>query len=132
MGNKTNPSLFRLGITQKHHVDWCVNKKKVPEYLLQDMKARDYLNKKFSATAVLSKVFISRSNDSVEIDIRCLKPSFIVGKKGSEINIVVADLSKIYGCEVKIKIRDVKRPELDAMCAANEVSNELKKKRSFL
>lgn len=128
MGNKTTPIAFRLGITQKHHADWCVAKKKVPIYLLQDMQARAYLIKKFSNSAVISKISISRSQESVEITIKCLKPSVLVGKKGGEINIVVSDLTKIYGVEVKIKIFDVKRPEIDAYCIGREVANELMKR----
>lgn len=128
MGNKTTPTAFRLGVTQKHFASWFADKKSVPSFLLQDIKAREYLMKRFDKSVSISKIIINRTKESVEILIKCLKPSIIIGKKGSEIDNTVKHLSDIYKSIVKIKIFDVKRSEADAACMAKDIAREISKR----
>lgn len=125
MGNKTNPTLLRLGITQKHLASWFVNKKDVPVFLSQDLQVRQYLMERFDDNIIINRIVINRLKDYVEILIKCLKPSIIIGKKGSEIDAVVKILSQIYGMEVKIKIFEIKKKEADVVCVAKDIAKAL-------
>lgn len=129
MGNKISPNTFRLGIFKQHDSVWFAHKD-FSKFLLQDWIIREFLKSKFEETAGITKIFISRVKGHVEIILKCLQPSIVIGKKGGEINSVVTSLEKKLGCEVKIKIFDIKKPEIDASAIALRISEELKRKSS--
>lgn len=125
MGNKTNPVLFRLGVSQKHLSSWFADKRDVPKVLDQDLRARKYLMERFDAAVLINRIVINRFKDHVEVLIKCLKPSIIIGKKGCEIDVVVNYLSAIYGMEVRVKIFEIRKKEADVVCVAKDIARAL-------
>ena len=59
-----------------------------------------------------------------------MKPSIVVGKKGAEITVISEHLKKITKKQVRIKVFDVKKPEISAPIVAKEIANEMRKKSS--
>lgn len=129
MGNKISPNTFRLGIFRQHDAIWFSHKD-FAKILSQDWTIREFLKNKFEESAGITKIFISRVKGHVEVMLKCLQPSIVIGKKGGEINSIVASLEKQLGCEVRIKIFDIKKPEIDASAIALRISEELKRKGS--
>lgn len=127
MGNKVSPNTLRLGIYRRHESEWFAQKD-FSKFLYDDWCIRQFLKKKFEETAGIVKILISRTKGVVEVVIKCLQPSVIIGKKGGEINLIVSSLEKKLGCEVKIKIFDVKKADTNAQAVALKISEELKRK----
>ena len=55
----------------------------------------------------------------------------MIGKSGSEVDALRKDLHKITGSPVKVNIREVKRPELDAKLVAQSIAEQLQNRVAF-
>ena len=84
------------------------------DYLVEDYKIRNFLKKKLY-TAGVSRIEIERASDVVKIIIYTAKPGIVIGKGGSEIEKVKAQLQKmVTGKKLIVDIKEVKRPDRDA------------------
>ena len=130
MGQKVHPYGFRLGVNKTWVSTWCV-RREFPALLIKDIKLRDYV-KKTLAHAGIAKVEIERSAERVKISIHTARPGIIIGKKGSEVDRLKADLQKmIEGKKISLDIKEVRRAELDANLVAQNVALQLEKRISF-
>ena len=68
MGQKVQPTGFRLGITEEWRSRWYADKKDYAKNLGNDMQIRKFLEKKL-ASAALSRVDIERAGDKVKVII---------------------------------------------------------------
>ena len=59
MGQKVNPTGFRLGVVKSHNSVWYADKKQYAKYLLNDLNVREYLREKLSQASV-SRIEIER------------------------------------------------------------------------
>jgi len=83
MGQKVNPTAFRVGITQNWKSRWF-NKKKYQEFLKEDYWIRTFLTQKI-AKAGLNKIEIERSANTMNVIIYAARPGIIIGRGGSGI-----------------------------------------------
>ena len=82
--------------------------------------------------AALSKVVVERAWNSVRVTLHSSRPGLVIGRKGSEIERMTNDISKICGGnQVKIDIVEVRKPELDAQLVAENVAVQLERRISF-
>lgn len=127
MGNKSSARILRLGISQPFDADWYADKNMFAQLLHEDVLIRSKVEKMLKSAGV-ARVLISRFRNCVELKITCLKPSIIVGKKGMDIEQFSKILGNLINKEVRIKVFDIKKPEMNALCVAKEIANELQKK----
>ena len=80
MGQKVHPIGFRLGVSTEHTSKWFAEGKEYPEFLLKDLKVKDFLKKKLSQASV-SKITIERPSKAAEITIHTARPGIVIGKK---------------------------------------------------
>jgi small subunit ribosomal protein S3 len=59
------------------------------------------------------------------------RPGVVIGRKGSEIDKLKEDLSKMTGKEVYVDIVEVKTPELDAQLVAENIALQLERRVAF-
>ncbi len=59
------------------------------------------------------------------------RPGVVIGRKGSEIDKLKEDLSKMTGKEVYVDIVEVKTPELDAQLVAENIALQMERRVSF-
>ncbi len=126
MGQKVQPTGFRLGITEDWRSRWYADKN-YAENVGNDLAIRQYLEKRL-AKAALSRVDIERAGDKVKVTIYTARPGIVIGKKGSEIDGLRADLEKVAGVgkgQVAVDVIEIKRPELDANLVAQSVAEQL-------
>ena len=123
MGQKVNPSGFRLGINRTWDSKWYADDK-YGEFLENDLKIRKYIDKEVKK-AGLSKVIIERSSKKIIIAIHAARPGIIIGKKGSDIEKLKKQLSKLTGSEINLNIVETKKPELDAKVVADNVAMQI-------
>ena len=111
MGHKVQPTGFRLGITEEWRSRWYADKN-YAENLGNDLAIREFLNKRLEKAA-LSRVDIERAGDKVKVTIYTARPGIVIGKKGSEIDGLRADLEKVAKVakgQVSVDVIEVKRP----------------------
>jgi small subunit ribosomal protein S3 len=131
MGQKVNPVGYRLAVNKDWRSKWFASRKEFAENLLSDQKIRAYLKKNLSFAAV-SKILIERAWNSVRVTLFTARPGLVIGKKGSEIERMNADISAMCGGkQVKIDIYEIKQPELDAQLIAENIALQLERRIAF-
>ncbi|MBS0633930.1 MAG: 30S ribosomal protein S3 [Verrucomicrobia bacterium] len=130
MGQKTNPVGFRLALNRGWKSRWYANKQEFGTLLLEDNKIRAFLMKQ-PACQGTSAIDIRRMSDKIEITIHTARPGLVIGKKGSEIDVLRGELSKMTGKEVWIEVEEIKRPDLDAKIVADGIAKQLERRIPF-
>lgn len=130
MGQKVNPIGFRLIRNQNWRSKWYGSNKEFGDLLIEDIKIRKFLKAK-PACQGASQIKIRRMNQKVEVTICTARPGLVIGKKGTEIDNLKAELSKFTGKEVWIEVEEIKRPALDAYLVADEIAVQLKRRIPF-
>jgi small subunit ribosomal protein S3 len=130
MGQKTNPIGFRLALNRRWKSRWFANKQEFGKYLLEDRVIRQTLMSKPCCQGT-SGITVRRMSDKIEVTIHTAKPGLVIGKKGSEIDVLRAELSKLTGKEVWIEVEEIKRPDLDAKIVADGIAKQLERRIPF-
>ena len=130
MGQKVNPIGFRLGINRGWDSIWFSKKREYGKLLIEDYKIREYVKKNVVNSGV-SQVLIERTSKKCIVSIYTSRPGFVIGKKGSDIEKIKNNLSKISNTEVSLNIKEVKKPELNAYLVAENIAQQLVKRIAF-
>ena len=130
MGQKTRPTGFRIGITENWRSRWFANKQRFGKLLVQDQHIRKFIKREY-AVAGIPKIEIERDMERVHVFLHTSRPGVIIGRKGAKVDKLKEDLEKLCGQEVKLEIREVLNPELDAQLAAESVAQQLEKRAAF-
>ncbi len=129
MGQKTHPFGFRLGYIRTWKSRWFATKE-YADLLHEDVKLRNELKDKLRSASI-SSIDIERAANKLVIRIYSARPGIIIGRKGSEIDKLKADVQKRTKREVHIDIQEVHRPELDAQLVAESIAMQLEKRVAF-
>jgi small subunit ribosomal protein S3 len=129
MGQKIHPEGFRVGYIHDWKATWF-NEREFADYLLEDLAIRDHIEGRL-AHAGLSDIKITKQRGEIEVDIHTARPGIVIGKSGSEVDALRRDLHKITGKPVKVNIREIKRPELDAKLVAQSIAEQLQNRVAF-
>ena len=129
MGQKIHPEGFRVGYIHDWKSTWF-NKREFADYLIEDLAIRDHIETKL-AHAGLSDIKITKQRGEIEVDIHTARPGIVIGKSGSEVDALRRDLHKITGKPVKVNIKEIKRPELDAKLVAQSIAEQLQNRVAF-
>lgn len=129
MGQKVNPFGLRLGIINDWRSRWY-SEKDFPKNVQEDLRIREFISGRLSRAGI-SRVEIERAGDRVQVDIHTARPGIVIGKKGSEVDLIRGELEKMTQKQVQVNIQEVKRPELDAHLVAQNVAEQLEGRVSF-
>ncbi len=129
MGQKVNPLGIRLNITRTWDSIWYADKDYATN-LLEDQKIRKFLKNRLSH-ASLSKIILERTGEKVRIKLFTARPGIVIGKKGSEIELLKNDLEKLINRKAVIDIQEVRRPEADAQLVAENIAQQLVRRVAF-
>lgn len=131
MGQKVHPIGFRTGITREWESRWYADKQNFGTYLCEDVNIRKYVNKNL-AFAGIAKTEIERDQNEVEVIIHAARPGVVIGRRGTEVDKLRSDLSKIAGGKtVQIKIREVQQPETNAQLVAEGIAEQIVKRVNY-
>tara|TARA_B100001123_G_C15180427_1_gene975122 strand:+ start:312 stop:995 length:684 start_codon:yes stop_codon:yes gene_type:complete len=130
MGQKVNPISFRLGINRGWDSIWFAKKKEYGKLLIEDFKIREYIKKNIINSGV-SQIIIERTAKKCIVSIHTSRPGFVIGKKGSDVDKIKKNLSKISSSEVSLNIKEIKKPELNAYLVAENIAQQLVKRIAF-
>ena len=112
MGQKVHPIGMRVGVIRDWDAKWYADKQ-YADFLHEDLRIREFLLSKLSEASV-STIQIERASNRVVVSIHTAKPGMVIGKGGSEVDAIRAELNKLTGKKVHINIVEIKKPELDA------------------
>ena len=130
MGQKVNPIGFRLAVKKNWSSKWFSTSKNFASLLNNDLKVREFLNKKLINAAV-SKIVIERPAKNAKITIYSARPGIVIGKKGEDIETLRSSLQNLMGIPVQLNIEEVRKPEIDATLIAQSIAQQLEKRVMF-
>ncbi|HOW35955.1 MAG TPA: 30S ribosomal protein S3 [Candidatus Omnitrophota bacterium] len=130
MGQKVSPLLLRMGYIKNWSGLWFADKRDFPKNLVEDVKIRNYIKKKFLQAAV-SQVVIERMANQVKIKICSARPGIIIGRRGADVEKLKSDLAQITAREVAIDIMEIKNPAIDAQLICQTIAFQLEKRVAF-
>ncbi|UCF38097.1 MAG: 30S ribosomal protein S3 [Acidobacteriota bacterium] len=129
MGQKVHPYGFRLGVNRTWKSRWFA-RKNYGDLLHEDLRVKKLLKKRFYHAGI-ARIETERAANKLTVVIHTSRPGIIIGRKGSEIERLKADLQKETGREVFINIQEVHKPELDAQLVAENIATQLVKRIAF-
>src|SRR3954449_4054702 len=135
MGQKVNPTGFRVGITEDWKSKWYAPKAAYGTFLVEDHKVRRLIDAKLNRRppfAAVSDILIERTREEVTITLKTARPGLVIGPKGAEVDKLREELEDLIGRKVApVKVIEIKNPELNAQLVAEAVAEQLKKRASF-
>ena len=129
MGQKVNPTGFRLAVNKDWRSRWFSSKKEFGNMLIEDVKIRDLVKKKLENAAV-AEVIIERYANRVRVNLHTARPGIVIGRKGQDIERIRSEIAEMSGKEVYVEIREVKDPETNAQLIAENIALQLTRRVS--
>ena len=135
MGQKVNPTGFRVGITEDWKSRWYAPKAAFGNFLVEDFKVRKFIDQKLNRRppfAAVSEIMIERTREEVTITVKTARPGLVIGPKGAEVDRLREELEDLIKRKVApIKVIEIKNPDLNAQLVAEAIAEQLKKRASF-
>jgi len=129
LGQKVHPTGFRLGVTKTWDSRWF-SQKDYGNFLIEDLKLRDFVKKKLSQASV-SKMEIERAAGKVRMIIHTARPGIVIGPKGSEIEKLRRQILRFTNKDVIVDVKEIRKPEIDAQLVAENVAQQLERRIAF-
>ncbi|SDN91753.1 30S ribosomal protein S3 [Alkalicoccus daliensis] len=129
MGQKINPNGLRVGVIRDWESKWYADKD-YATLLHEDIKIRNYLEQRLSEASI-STIEIERAANRVNVTIYTAKPGMVIGKGGSEVEVLRKSLNNLTGKRVHININEIKKPDMDATLVAQNIARQLEARISF-
>ena len=130
MGQKVNPIGLRLGINRTWDSRWYAKGRVYTKLLREDLKIKSFLKDKLKSAAV-SRIIVERPAKVARVTIYSARPGIIIGRKGSEIEIIKNQLATMVEGEVQLNIVEIKKPDIEAQLVAENVAEQLVKRIAF-
>jgi small subunit ribosomal protein S3 len=129
MGHKVHPYGFRLGVTRTWTAKWY-HDKEYTDLLKEDLSIRQLVDKRL-ANASVSGLEIERNFGQVTVTVHTAKPGIVIGKGGQNVEILRQQIGALTKRKVKLEIKEIRQPELDAYLVATNISQQLARRIAF-
>lgn len=131
MGQKVNPVGLRVGVNRDWNSRWYANDKDFASLLHEDIKIREFLNKKLKG-AYVANIEIERSKNRVNIFVHTSRPGVVIGKDGEAVDALRKEVAKLVkDKQVFINIVEIKNPDVVAQLVADKIAEQLENRASF-
>ena len=136
MGQKVNPIGLRTALTRDWASRWFSDKKingrtQFGEWLHEDLAIRDFIKTKFAAAAI-ARIQIERFANRIRVTVLSARPGLLIGKKGTELETLRADVAKLVGGkEIFVEVSELRRAETCAQLVAENVAQQLERRIGF-
>jgi len=129
MGHKVHPYGFRIGVTRGWTANWYADKG-YTDLLREDLTIRALIERRL-ANASVGLVEIERGINHVTVTIHTAKPGIVIGKGGANVELLRQQIGRISSRKVKLEIKEIRQPELDAHLVAVNISQQLTRRIAF-
>lgn len=130
MGQKVNPIGLRVGVIRTWDSRWYAKGQQYFENLHEDLRLRKYLKEKLKHAGV-AKIEMERAFKKIKIIISTARPGVVIGKKGTGIDSLKAEVQKLTPNEVFLSIHEVRKPDVDAQLVAENIAMQIEKRSSW-
>lgn len=130
MGQKVNPIGLRLGINRNWESRWFPTKANLVENIGEDYKIRAFLKRKLYYAGI-SQILVERTTKKLRVTVVAARPGIIIGKKGSDVDILKKELQDLIGKDVNINIKEERKAGSSAQLAVESVATQLEKRIAF-
>ncbi|BBM88676.1 30S ribosomal protein S3 [Spirochaetota bacterium] len=137
MGQKVNPIGIRLKINQFWKSNWYAQAD-YGKFLVEDIKVRNYITRKVFreknySGLEMSDIRIKRFPNVLDLTIFVTRPGVLIGKRGSDLEELKAQLRKKFNIksQIYIGINEIKKVDLDAQAVAQTVGKMIKGRRPY-
>ncbi|MEK7195400.1 MAG: 30S ribosomal protein S3 [Patescibacteria group bacterium] len=136
MGQKINPSSFRLGIVRTWPVRWFI-KGNYAKFLEEDETIRKVIMSKIGQAGV-SAVEIERTAGNTRVFIKAARPGFVIGRGGKGIEelskaveLALRKLRGVKSAPLSLNVEELKRSEVSSVYVAQQIAWDLEKRLPF-
>jgi small subunit ribosomal protein S3 len=129
MGHKVHPYGFRLGVSRTWTAKWYADKD-YTDLLKEDIGIRSLIEKRL-ANASVSGVEIERGINHVTVTLHTAKPGIVIGKGGANVELLRQQVGALTKRKVKLEVKEIRQPELDAALVAANISQQLARRIAF-
>lgn len=130
MGQKVNPIGLRVGVIRTWDSRWYAKGAQFALNLHEDFRLRKYIKEKLKHAGV-AKIEMERAAKKLKVIISTARPGVVIGKKGTGIDSLKADIQKLTPSEVFVNIQEVRKPDLDAQLVSENIALQLEKRVSW-
>ena len=135
MGQKVNPTGFRVGITEDWKSKWYAPKAAYGTFLVEDYKIRNLIDERLNRRppfAAVSDILIERTREEITVTLKTARPGLVIGPKGADVDKLRELLEDMIHRKVApVKVIEVKNPDLNAQLVAEGIAEQLKRRASF-
>ena len=129
MGRKVNPIGFRLGVVRDWQSKWHTDKHYV-EYLQEDIKIREAINKKYGDAGV-SLIEIERPANKIIVNVHTSRPGIVIGRGGQRVDETRRNLEELIGKKLQLNVQEIRQPELDAYLVARSLAEQIERRVAY-
>jgi len=126
MGRKVHPMGFRVGIINDWQARWYADKS-YAECLQEDIKLRKAIDTKY-LDAGIAMTEIERQANEVTVTIHTARPGIVIGRGGQRVDEMRAYLEQLIGRKIRVNIREIQQPELNAFLVAKSLADQLSRR----
>src|SRR4029077_9779973 len=126
---KVHPNGFRLGVSRTWNAKWYSDKD-YTDLIKEDMTIRRLVTGRLSNASV-SQVEIERGINHVTVTVHSAKPGIVIGKGAANVESLRTNVGKLTDKKVKLEIKEILQPELDAVLVAQNVAGQLERRIAF-
>lgn len=130
MGQKTHPHGFRLGFNKQWSSRWFSKGAEYSRLIHEDLKMKKVIKERYYHAGI-SRVDVERVGPKIRVIIHTARPGIVIGRGGKEIESLKSYLQQLAKKEVYVDIREVDKPELDAMLVAEGIAIQLEKRIAY-
>jgi small subunit ribosomal protein S3 len=130
VGQKTHPIGFRLGFNKTWSSRWFSKGTDYSRLIHEDLKMRKEIKDKYFHAGI-SEIVVERVGPKVRVIISTARPGIIIGRGGKEIESLKNFLEGIAQKEVYVDIREVDKPELNALLVGEGIAVQLEKRIAY-
>jgi small subunit ribosomal protein S3 len=136
VGQKVNPTGFRIGSFLPWKSRWFVDDTLYKDYLFEDITIRRALMDKLKLAGI-TRVEIERLPKSIVLVLTVSRPGVVIGRGGTGLEdlkkhvvslIEKARRKKVKDLKIDLRVNEVKNPELSAYLVASRIVSELERR----
>lgn len=131
MGHKVSPIAKRIPLTKRWQSQWFAVHKRFSDKLKDDLLIRSIIATTYGQQAAIAKVAIAHRQAELEVTIYSARPGVLIGRQGQGIMAIRRALEQGLGRTIKVEIREVRKPELDATLVASSIAVGLAKNVAY-
>jgi len=129
LGHKVHPYGFRIGVVRGWKAKWY-DEKHYMEALHDDLKLRRAIKERLREGAV-ARVELDRQGNDILVTIFTARPGIVIGRGGQRAEELRSELERTCGKKVKLSIKEVEQPEIEAMLVARNIADSLERRVAF-